>query len=236
MFPADAEPGIQFVAGDSKAVFLVDAGENLADHTDYFGVKIIDLDTGVDSKLNIWSCWGVRHSDAIVWEFPEEDLVVSCDMLVWHDGDSIRKEWMSAYIGRGENSMLHLLSTSPDNRFWILRERFWYDPWYGDYLLYDRLTGWTTVLLWRDWGIPFHAVWLSDSTLLVNEGDFIMLFDTESYERRYALEQELLALPDAPARRWLGPYLSSDGQWLLVSTEGGGLVLRNVFDALGIHP
>ena len=234
MFPEDAEPEIQFVDGDRKAVFLVDAGENLADHTYYFGVKFIDLATGVVTKLNIWSCWGVRRSDAIVWEFPDENLIVSCDMLIWHDGDSIRKELMSSYIGQGSPSMLHLLSTSPNNRYWILRERFHYDPWYGDYYLYDRQTGWTTILLWRDWRMPYHvAVWLSDSTLVVNEGDFVMYFDTEDYEHRLALADELRELPDAPAH-WLTTYLSLDGQWLLVPTEGGGLVLRNVFDSLSL--
>ena len=33
MLPTDAEPGIQLVDRGSKAVFLVDVGENLADHT-----------------------------------------------------------------------------------------------------------------------------------------------------------------------------------------------------------
>ena len=236
LFPADAEPGIQFVDGDDKAVFLLDAGENLADHSYYFGVTLLDLATGVITKLNIWSCWGLRFSDAIVWEFPEENLIVSCDMLVWLDGDSIRTEWISEYMGQDGISMLHLLSTSPDNRYWILRERFWYDPWYGDIYLYDRQTGWITVLLWGDWGMGYNiAAWLSNTTLIVNEGDYVMLFDTESHERRFALEDELLSLPDHQARTWLGPYLSRDGQWLLVFTGTGGLLLHNVYAALGIH-
>ena len=235
MFPADAEPGIQFIDGDTMAVFLVDAGENLADHRHYFGVNIVDFSTGVSTKLNIWSCWGLRHSDAIVWEFPEENLIVSCDMLVWLDGDSIRWEWISSYLGQDRISMLHLLSTSPNNRYWILRENFYYDPWYGDTYLYDRRTGWITVLLWSDRGMGYNiAAWTSDSTLIVNEGDYVMYFDTESYERRFALEDELLALPDPQTHTWLGPYLSRDGQWLLVFTDKGGLMLRNVFDALGI--
>ena len=236
MFPAEAEPGIQFIDGGRRAVFLVDAGESLADHWRYFGVKILDLATGASEKLNLWTCWGVPHADAIVWEFPEDKLIVSCHMLVWLDGSSIRQEWMSAYIGQDEVRQLHLLATSPDNRYWILRERFWYDPWHGDYLLVDRQTGWTTVLLWRDWRIPYHAiVWLSDTTFIVNEGDSVMHFDTETYERRLALEDEIWALPDEPAYSQ-PPYLSRDGQWLLVPTEGGGLMLRNVFDALGIRP
>ena len=236
MLPANAEPGIQLVDGGSKAVFLVDAGENLADHNHYFGVNIIDLATGAVTKFNLWSCRGMRHSDAIVWEFPEENLIVSCDMLIWYDGDSLRREWIGSYLGQDYPASLHLLSTSPDNRFWILRERFWLDPWYGDTYLYDRQTGWTTVLLWHDRRRPYNfAAWLSDSILIVNEGDYLMHFDTESYERRYALEDELLALPDPSAYWWRGPYLSGDGQWLLVFTEGGGLVLRNVFDALAIH-
>jgi len=236
MLPSDAEPGIQLVDRGSKAVFLVDAGENLADHTHYFGVNVIDLATGAVTKTNIWSCWGLRHSDDLVWEFPKENLIVSCYMLIWYDSDPIRTEWISAYIGQGSRGMLHLLSTSPDNRYWILEERFWYDPWYGDTYLFDRKTGWITVLLWRERGRVYNrAAWLSDSTFIVNEGDYVMHFDTGSFDRRYALADELVALPDSSAYWWLGPYLSRDGQWLLVFTEGGGLVLRNVFDALAIH-
>lgn len=235
MFPADAEPEIQFVDGESKAVFLVDAGRSIVDNSDYFGVNILDLATSAVTKLNLWTCWGVPRSNAIVWEFPEEKLIASCGMLVWLDGDSIREEWISEYIGGGESSMLHLVSTSPDNRFWILRTRYWHDPWYGHVYLYDRQTGWTTILLWRDYRIPHHpVVWFSDSTLIVNEGDFVLHFDTEDYQRRTALADELLALPDEPAYA-KPPYLSLDGQWLLVFTERGGLVLRSVFDALGIR-
>lgn len=235
MFPNAAEPGIQFVDGDRRAVFLADAGENLADHRRYLGVKHVDLETGLITKLNIWYCWGLLYSDAIVWEFPEENLIVSCDMLVWLDGDSIHTEWISDYIGQDRISMLDLLSTSPDNRYWILREHFYYDPWYGDVYLYDRQTGWITVLLWRDWGISYNiAAWTSDSTVIVNEGNYVMYFDTESYERRFALEDELSALADPQTRSRLNSNLSRDGQWLLVVTDTGGLVLRNVYAALGI--
>ena len=97
--------------------------------------------------------------------------------------------------------MLHLLYTSPDNRYWILRERSWYPPRHGDTYLYDRRTGWTTVLLWGDQRRPYDfAAWLSNSSLIVNEGDYLMHFDTESYERRYALaERTTETLPDPSA-------------------------------------
>ncbi|MYD11215.1 MAG: hypothetical protein F4X02_14390 [Chloroflexi bacterium] len=233
LFPDD--PGLKFQLVDNgrKAVFLLHAGELLADHARYDGVVIVNPAARTAERLDHWMCRGPRNSGDIVWDFPEENLSVSCSLLIWYEGDSYRIQNTSEYIGQNWPNMLHLLSTSPDNRYWILRERFYYDPWYGDYYLYDRDTGITTILLWADWGVPYHfVVWLDASTLIVNSGHFILFLDAVTGERRKLLEDEL---EDLAAYSPFYPQLqmSSDGQWLVTTTDDGSLLLRSLSEAMG---
>ena len=234
LFPDEPDLNFQLVDGGKKVVFLRHVGEMLFDHHVDKVVVIVNPADNTVERLNLWMCHGPQYSEDIVWDFPEDNLSVSCDLLIWHEGDSHHTQTMSDYIGKGRGpSMLHLLSTSPDNRFWILRERFYGDPWFGDHFLYDRQTGLTTVLLWQDRAIPFDfIVWLNNSAVIVNEGDYVLYFDAKSHERRELLVDELLELSEAPSSL-LRPRLSVDGQWLLVATKEGELLLRNVFDALG---
>ena len=232
LFPDDPGLKFQLVDGGKKAVFLLHAGEMLFDHSHYDGVAIVNPADRTVERLNLWMCHGPPNSKAIVWEFPEQNLSVSCDLLIWHEGDSYRTETISEYVGQDGDSMLHLISHSLDHRYWILRERYYYDPWYGDYYLYDRHTGLTTVLLWADWGKPqaYLVVWLSSSSLLVNNGHYVLYLDLTSGDRRELLLDEISALPGEGWHR--EPRLSIDGRWLIVARDDGSLLLRNVFDAL----
>lgn len=233
LFPDDPGLKFQLVDGGKKAVFLLHAGELLSDHTHYDGVAIVNPADRTVERLDLWMCYGPRNSETIVWDFPDENLSVSCSLLIWYEGDSYRVESTSQHIGRDWPSMLHLLSTSPDRRYWILRERYYYDPWYGDYYLYDRQTGLTTVLLWASWRIPYHfVVWLDESSMIINEGDFILFLDAATGERQVLLEDEIQEIAQY-SPYYLQLQMSADGQWLVASTDDGSLLLRNVFDALG---
>ena len=232
LFPDD--PGLKFQLVDKgrKAVFLLHAGELLADHTRYDGVVIVNPAKRTVERLDLWICHGPRNSGAIVWDFPEQNLSVSCSLLIWYEGDSYRIQNTSEYIGQDWPSMLHLLSTSPNNRYWILRERYYYDPWYGDYYLYDRQTGITTILLWADWQVPYHfVVWLDESTVIVNEGHFILLYDAATGERRKLLEDELQEIAEY-SPYYLQLQMSSDGNWLVATTDDGSLLLHNISEAM----
>ena len=233
LFPDDPGLKFQLVDGGKKAVFLLHAGEMLFDHTHYDGVAIVNPADRTVERLNLWMCHGPPNSKAIVWDFPEQNLSVSCDLLIWHEGDSIRTQPIHDYIGQGEPAMLHLISHSPDHRYWILRERYYYDPWYGDYYIYDRHTGLTTILLWRLWRKPqaYLVVWLSNASILLNAGQYVLYVDMANDQRRELLRDEISTLPGS----YRETRLSTDGRWLLVATDDGSLLLRNVFDALNSH-
>ena len=235
LFPDDPGLKFQLVDGGKKVVTLFHAGETLFDHQRYDGVVIVDPAKRTVQRLNVWLCYGPPRSGLIVWDFPEQDLSVSCDFLIWHDGDSSRLQPMHEFIGMAGEAALILISHSPDHRYWVLRT---FSPYNygasGDYYVYDRQTGLTTVLLWSLSFKPQRelVIWLDDSSLLVNAYSFILYLDMATGQRQELLKDEIMALPyDYYIQTWL----SLDGQWLLIAPEDGSLLLRNVSDALGIH-
>ena len=62
-----------------------------------------------------------------------------------------------------------------------------------------------------------------------------MHFDTEDYQRRTALADELRALPDRTGLCETDHISHWMDSGCLYITKRGGLVLRSVFDALGIR-
>ena len=235
LFPDDPGLKFQLVDGGKKVVTLLHAGEMLFNHQRYDGVVIVNPAKKTVQRLNVWLCYGPPRSGLIVWDFPDQNLSVSCDFLIWHEGDSIRLQPMHEFIGMAGEAALFLISHSPDHRYWVLRT---FSPYNygasGDYYVYDRETGLTTVLLWS---IPLKpqrelVIWLDDSSLLVIAHSYVLYLDMATGQRQELLNDEIMALPyDYYIQTWLSP----DGQWLLIAPEDGSLVLRNVFDALAIH-
>ncbi|MCY4061982.1 MAG: hypothetical protein OXG53_06420 [Chloroflexi bacterium] len=229
------EPGLKFqlVDGGEKVVTLFHAGEMLFDHQRYDGVVIVNPAKKTVQRLNVWLCYGPPRSGLIVWDFPEQDLSVSCDFLIWHEGDSSRLQPMHEFIGMETEAALILISHSPDNRYWVLRNFPHYNHGAsGDYYVYDRQTGLTTVLLWSLMYKPQRelVIWLDDSSLLVNAYSYILYVDLETGQRHELLNDEIMA---QPYDYYIQTWLSLDGQWLLIAPADGSLLLRNVFDALG---
>lgn len=229
LFPDDPGLSFQLVDGGKKAVSRLHAGEMLFDHNSYDGVIIINPAERTVERLDLWLCYGPPNTGLIVWDFPEQDLSVSCDLLIWHEGDSIRTQTMHDYIGISSQSTLHLISHSPDHRYWVLRE-YPYSADSGNYYVYDRHTRLTTVLLWsRSYKPQLRlVVWIDDSSLLINTAGYVLFLDLANDQRRELLRDEILALPGGYYRH---TWLSTDGQWL-VATGDGAMYVHSVFDTL----
>ena len=231
-FPDD--PGLKFqpVDGGKNVVTLFHAGEMLFNHQRYDGVVIVDPSKKTVQRLNIWLCYGPPRSGLIVWDFPEQNLSVSCDFVIWHEGDSSQLQPMHEFIGMETEAALILISHSPDNRYWVLRSFPHYDYGAsGDYYVYDRQTGLTTVLLWSIRYKPQRelVIWLDDSALLVNAHNYILYVDLATGQRQELLRDEITSLPQD---YYTLTRLSLDGQWLLIAPADGSLLLRYVFEAL----
>lgn len=230
LFPDDSGLKFQLIDGGRKAVSRLHAGEMLFDHNSYDGVMIINPARRTVERLDLWLCFGPPNTGLIVWDFPEQDLSVSCDLLIWHEGDSYRTQTMHDYIGQESPETLHLISHSPDHRYWVLREYRYYDTDSGIYYLYDRQAEFTTVLLWSQSHKPQRrlVVWLDNSSLLINAAGYVLFMDLANDQRRELLADEIHALPGGYYRH---TRLSIDGQWL-VATGDGGMYVRSVFDTL----
>ena len=220
---------VQLVNGGTHAVFIQHPGWNPSHYV--WGIGIIDLSTYKITKLTYWG--GSGQPQKLVRDFPEENLIIGGDVLVWLDGDEVQKQWLDDYIVSSEFSDLGAVSISPDKRFWLLGADTIVRP---DYLtdaglLYDRETGELTALFAGDWGIPSYqrSVWLDSRTLLINRRGHLLLVDAESGEQTKLMEAELLALHRVNPYNW--HHLSTDWQWLVAELyNDGGLLIHKVYD------
>ena len=222
----------QLVDGGNKLAFLLPDDDMYDEWSLYTSVLIVDPASKTANTEYVWYCQGPPLAELVVWDFPDQNLSVICNTVIHHDGDSIRTERTFDFIGRNAQSALYLISLSPNHRYWIMREDEVFFDDSGNFYVYDRQTRQTTVMLWSLPHKPQRdfVFWLSSSSLLTNAGEYILHLDLEDRTRRELMREELAALPgDAEFRQ---PTLSTDGQWLLVASEDGSLLLGNVFAAI----
>ena len=220
---------VQIVNDGTHAVFLQRAGLNAHHHPYEF--NIIDLSTYVITPLSLWC--GRKAPRKMVWDFPEENLIIACGLLVWLEGDEVHIRWMGEYLDAPYRGYIYLDSISPDQRYWFLRARTTsYYPSKSSFLLYDRNTQEYTILIDERWEAPgpYLFAWLDNSTALINEGSYLLYYDAVTGERTKLLDKDVLAMGDESLT--MNQTLSHDGQWLLVVTFSGEALLRNVFDSL----
>lgn len=232
LVPDDPRIKYQLVDAGRKLAFLIPDDEFYEGLGLYTTVLIIDPARKNAKGNYVWYCQGPPNTDLVVWDFPEQDMSVICNAIFHHDSDLTRTERTFAFIGRFQQSALQLISHSPDHRYWILgEEEFFFDD-SGPFYIYDRHTELTTVMLWS---LPHKSqrdliVWLSNSSVLTNVGEYILYIDMATRTRRELLRDELALLSGNVA--FMAPWLSTDGRWLLVAAADGSLMLLSVSEAL----
>lgn len=235
LVPDDPRIKYQLVDAGRKLAFLIPSDDLFDGLGLYNDVLIIDPAAKTAELSYVWYCQGPPYAELVVWDFPEQAMSVICNAIFHHDGDSIRTERTFAFIGRFEQSALHLISHSPDHRYWILGEEdvFFEEP--GPFYVYDRQTGLSTVMLWRLRGRPGRdfVLWRNNYTLINHAGDYILYLDMAKRTRHELLRRELALLPGDAAYKTL--TLSTDGRWLLASSVDGSLFLRQVPDPPAEH-
>ena len=232
LVPDDPRIKYQLIDGGAKLAFLLPDEHDFDDLNLYTTVLLVDPVKGTSKRTHVWYCPGPPKEELIVWDFPEQDLSVFCNTVIHHNADVVGTEYTSFFIGSRDQGPLYLYSHSPNQRYWIMGwdELFFDDS--GPFYLYDHHTEQTTIMLWD---LPFKLrrdsiVWLSNSTLLTNVGEYVLYLDIANRRRHELLRDALSPLTDDPASS--KTQLSADGEWLLVAAEDGSLILRNVFDAL----
>ena len=225
----DETEEVQIVNSGTHAVFLQRAGWNAQHHPYEF--NIINLSTHVITPLSLWC--GRKAPRKLVWDFPAENLIIACGLLVWLEGDEVRIRLMGEYLDAPYRGYIFLDSISPDQRYWFLRARATsYYPSPFSFLLYDRVSQEYTILIDERWDAPgpYLIAWLDSSSALINEGSYLLHYDAASGVRTKLLDKDVLAMTDESLT--MNQTLSLDGQWLLVVTFSGEARLRNVFDAI----
>lgn len=195
-----------------------------------WGMSIIDLSTYEITELTYWG--GSAQPQKLVRDFPDENLLVAGDLLIWLDGGEVQKHWLDDYILTSEFRDFYLASFSPDMRFWLIGAETVPRPGYvtNAGLLYDRATGEYDVLFVGDWGIPSdqRSVWLDSSAVLINRRSYLLHVDAETGEQKRLLEEELASLTEINPFIW--QYLSNDGQRFMVRHyHDGDLLLHKTF-------
>ncbi|MCY4061981.1 MAG: hypothetical protein OXG53_06415 [Chloroflexi bacterium] len=231
LVPDDPRIKYQLVDAGRKLAFLIPDVEFYEGLGLYTTVLIIDPARKNAKGNYVWYCQGPPNAELVVWDFPDQDMSVICNAIFHHDSDSTRTERTFAFIGRNQQSALHLISHSPDHRYWVLGEKdiFFEDP--GPFYVYDRQTGLSTVMLWRlpgKLGRDF-VLWLNNHTLMAKADDFILYLDMTNRTRHELLRRELALLPGDAAYKT--PTLSRDGRWLVATSVDGSLFLRQIPDA-----
>jgi len=231
LVPDDPRIKYQLVDGGRKLAFLIPDDELFDKWSLYTSVLIIDPAAGTRKEEYVWYCQGPPDAELVVWDFPSQDLSVICNAVFHHDGDSLRTKSTNAVIGRNQQSALQLVSHSPDHRYWILGEELGFFDGSGPFYVYDRDTDLTTVMLWQLPRKPHRdlTVWLGDSSLLTNVGEYILYLDMANRTRHELLRRELALLPGDAAYKT--PTLSTEGRWLVAASVDGSLFLRQVPDA-----
>ena len=225
----------QYVDAGNKLAFLIPDDYMFAETSFYSDLVIVDPAEETATSRHLWFCEGPPKSELVLWDFPEQELSVICNLVISHAGDSMRFRATDAFIGRRRPSPLQLVSHSPDQRYWIMREAQFYLDDTGDFYVYDRHTGLTAVLLWNLPRKPQRDlfVWLSNSSVLTNVGEYILHLDMAMRLRLELLREQIAGLPGDIAL--MAPTLSRDGHWLLVATGDGALFQRRLSDALAAH-
>ena len=228
LVPDDPRIKYQLVDSGRKLAFLIPDDEFYEGLGLYTSILIIDPAGKTAKRSYVWYCQGPPNAEIVVWDFPEQDMSVICNAIFHYDGDSTRTERTFAFMGRNQQSALHLVSHSPDHRFWVLGEKdvFLEDP--GPFYVYDRQSGLTTVMLWRlpgKQGRDF-VLWRNNHTLMAKADDFILYLDMAKRTRHELLRDELALLPGASG--YVASTLSRDGRWLLAATADGSLFLGHV--------
>ncbi len=230
-------PGIryQYVDAGNKLAFLIPDDYMFAETSFYSDLVIVDPAQKTATSRHLWFCEGPPKAELVLWDFPEQELSVICNLVISHADDSMRFGATDAFIGRNRPSPLQLVSHSPDQRYWIMREAQFYRDDTGNFYAYDRHTGQTAVLLWNLPSKPQRDlfVWLSNSSVLTNVGDYILHLDMAKRLRHELLREEIAGLPGDIAL--MTTTLSRDGAWLLVATGDGALFQRSVATALAAH-
>ena len=222
----------QYVDAGNKLAFLIPDDYMFEETGFYSDLVIVDPAEKTATSRHLWFCEGPPKAELVLWDFPDQALSVICNLVISHAGDSMRFKGTDAFIGRKRPSPLQLVSHSPDQRYWIMREAQFYRDDTGDFYAYDRHTGQTAVLLWNLPRKPQRDlfVWLSNSSVVTNVGEYILHLDMANRRRHELLRDEIAKLPGDIAL--MAPTLSRDGAWLLVPTGDGALFLRSVSDAL----
>lgn len=223
---------VQIVNEGTHAVFLQHAGWNTFHHRYEF--NIIDLSTYAITPLSLWC--GSKAPRKLVWDLPAENLIIACSLLVWLEGEDVQIRMMADYLDAPYHGYIYLDSISPDKRYWLLRAKSTpYNPSPSSFLLYDRIAQEYTILIDERWDVPgpYLFAWLDKSTVLINEGSYLLYYDAVTDERTKLLDKDALAMGDESLT--MNQTLSHDGQWLLVVTFSGEAVLRNVYDAIEAH-
>ena len=232
LVPDDPRIKYQLIDGGVKLAFLLP-------HTDFYdglslyeSILIVNPATRSAKHIRTWFCQGPPSAELTVWDFPEQNMTVICNVIIRHDGNAIRTQSTHRFIGRGFPAAYQLVSHSPDHRYWIMREADFYSDHIGDFYVYDRQTGLSTVMLWNGTYKPQRdfVVWRSDAALMTNVGEYILHLDMAHRQRHELLREELSRLADDPES--LVSWLSTNGEWLLVAAEDGALLLGNVLAAL----
>ena len=220
----------QIVNGGAHAVFLQYPGWNPGHYK--WGMSIIDLSSYEITELTYWR--GGDGPRQLVRDFPEENVIIANDLLVWMDGREVQKHWLEDCLETSEFTDPRLVSMSPDNRFWLLRAEYVdTDSGYANDagLLLDLMTGNHKVLFVGIWEIPSsqHSVWLDNGSLLINRRDDLLLVDAVSGEQTKLMEAELEALDQLNLYTWR--HLSTDWRWLLAELYNeGSLLIHKVYD------
>ena len=232
LVPDDPRIKYQLVDGGRKLAFLLPDEYDFDDLNLYTTVLLVDPPDKTVKRVRVWYCQGPPEGKLKVWDFPEQRLSVICNSVFQHTGDNTRTERTSFFIGSRDQGPLYLYSHSPDHRYWILG---WDEVLFdgsGPFYIYDNQTEQTTIMLWQLPHKPRNnaIVWLSNSSLLTNVGEYILHLDMANRQRHELLRDELAMHPGANA--FMKPELSLDGEWLLVAAGDGSLHIRNVFAAL----
>lgn len=235
LLPEVAGIRYQYVDAGNKLAFLIPDDYMFAETGFYSDLVIVDPAEKTATSRHLWFCEGPPKAALVLWDFPDQELSVICNLVISHAGDSMRFGGTDAFIGRRRPSPLQLASHSPDHRYWIMREAQFYRADTGNFYAYDRHTGQTAVLLWNLPRKPQRDlfVWLSNSSVLTNVGDYILHLDMAKRLRHELLREEIAGLPGDSAL--MAPTLSRDGRWLLVVTGDGALFQRSVAATLAAH-
>ena len=232
LVPNDPRIKYQLIDGGAKLAFLLPHTDLFDGLSFYETVLIIHPATRSSTRTRTWFCQGPPSAELTVWDFPEQNLSVICNLMFRHDGKSFRTQRTHNFIGRNYPAAYQLVSHSPDHRYWIMREADFYSDNAGEFYVFDHQTGVSTVMLWNRSYKPQRdfVVWLDNATLLTNVGEYVLHLNMANRLRHEVFREELAQHADDPAS--LASWLSADGEWLLVASQDGLLLLGNVLAAL----